>query len=249
MGSYKTTLATALVRESALDGIPVYSNYKIDLPNCQRLELSELLQLGAIKAGVIVVDEVYTVADSRISSSKLNRYFSYFVFQTRKLNVDVVYTAQLDSAVDLRLFLLTPFKIACYGLDEKTGTVNYDFVVNKDISAVGIPHSFFKKEIFPVFDTSEVVNPAGLLDLIVDMEKYNPEKFNKRIDEAVLQVMGVKEWPDPKYVFKYEVSDWMVRLGLPESLASYVTNRLKVELFRKKWQGTKDRIKHSWPGR
>lgn len=238
IGSYKTTLATAFAREASLHGTPVFSNYNINFPHCHKLDLSDILQLD-INRGMIIVDEVYTIAESRTSMSKVNRFFSYFVFQTRKLHVDVVYTAQLASSVDLRLFDLSPILIGCHGLDEKTGLIDYTFNVEGAKTRISIPLPFFEKEIFPYFDTFEVVDPMGMAELLVEIEKYDKEKINKRVDDAVKTVQEFANFDNPRLVAKYLVDDIMLRLGLPLSISAYVTNRIKSNIVQSRKEAKK----------
>lgn len=231
VGKFKTALATLIIWLYLQAGVPVYTNYKIDFPEyshlLHKLSLSQLLELD-VDFGVIVIDEVYTIAEARISMSKVNRFFSYFIFQSRKIRVHIIYTSQLTSAVDLRLFNLTDKKIACYGL-QKDGTVKiklvYDHNGKEKKKSYRISLDVFKTWIFNHYDTYEPIDPIGLLDLIVDIEKYEPEKLNKRIDSVIYQLK--KCFKISQNAKKYEIEDCLLRIGYPSSLASYVANRLR----------------------
>lgn len=229
MGSFKTALCVGYAIESLWLNKPVYTNFKIDLAGVTVVSLSELLKLGKLKSGTIIVDELYAYADSRVSSSRVNRMFSYFIFQSRKLGVDVIYTSQLDSSVDLRTFELTTEKILANGLDDSGQFVDYDIEYEDgEVDDFSLPLWYFKENVFPVYDTNEIIEPVNVEELLVELEKTNPEIFNKRIDDAVdlLLKKGINK---KSKLFKYDVDNFMVRAGLPENLSSYVYDRLKSE--------------------
>lgn len=231
VGKFKTALATLLILIYLKAGVPVYTNYKIDFPQyaglLHKLSLSQLLELD-VDFGVIIIDEVYTIAEARISTSKVNRFFSYFIFQSRKMRVHIIYTSQLTSAVDLRLFNLTTHKIACFGL-QKDGTVKIKIVFDDNgkekKKSYRINLEVFERFIWGHYDTYQPVDPIGLLDLIVDIEKYEPEKLNARID-AIIQELE-NNYDLPPNIKKYEIEDLLLQIKKPPSIASYVANRLK----------------------
>lgn len=230
VGKFKTALATLIAYILLKSGIPVYTNYNMNFEGLNhlihKLSLSSLLELD-VDVGAILVDEVYTVAEARVSSSKVNRFFSYFIFQSRKLKVNIIYTSQLTSAVDLRLFNLTNLKIACFGL-QKNGKIKFRIVYDKDgkpkKKTVNIDLRVFKEMIFDHYDTYEPVNPVGLLDLVVDIEKHEPEKLNARID-GIIELLK-KHYEISWSSKKNDIEDCLLRIGYPSALASYVYKRL-----------------------
>lgn len=65
---------------------------------------SMFLQANKIKGKKIwALDEVHVFFDSRMSHSKMNMVFSYFVTQTRKQDIQLFYTTQQFRQVDIRL--------------------------------------------------------------------------------------------------------------------------------------------------
>lgn len=222
LGSFKTTYATYLARLARLKGIPVYSNYKIDWKGCYQLDFAELMRFN-FHGGLIILDEVYTVAESRISSSKLNRFFSYFIFQSRKLGVDVVWTAQLDSSVDKRLYMLTPMKFGCYG--EFDGFCEFECLYDGLVSNFAMDKNYFERFVFPYFNTYQTVEPVGMQELLVEMYKFDYVKMNQIINDYIAQICSLYSIPDD--VYKYEIEDIMAEMGLAVSLASAVTSRIK----------------------
>lgn len=214
-------------------GVPIYTNYDLSFPQFQhlikKLSISELLELE-IDEGVILIDEVYTIAESRISTAKINRFFSYFVFQSRKRKVHIVYTAQLSSSVDLRLFDLTDRKIACFG--DKNGKIKFKMVYDNDgktkTKKFSISRVVFEDYVFNFYDSWQPIDSLGIQDLVVEIEKFEYQKINKRVDEACEKILK-RYQVDCKKLTKYNIDNMLLRLGLPLALSSYVYARLKTE--------------------
>lgn len=237
VGKLKTSLATLVAYCYASNNVPVYANYDLDFNNSHRLEIEDLLNLD-VQRGLILVDEVYTVAESRISTSKLNRFFSYFIFQSRKLHVDIVYTSQLTSAVDLRLFNLTDKKIACFGFNKDKTSGRFQLVYENNGKQkkrrFSIPIEVFKKYVFNHFDTYQPVDPLGIKDLIIDVIKFDYTKLNARIQESITKLSAVYPELINQNVKKYEINDALLRINEPVSLAPYVCDRLRSRISTKK---------------
>lgn len=62
---------------------------------------------------VLFLDEMYQMADSRSSGSKLNKLFTYFMVQTRKRDVDVYFCTHHLDHVDLRLRRAADIRNSC----------------------------------------------------------------------------------------------------------------------------------------
>ncbi|MGB9622926.1 MAG: ATP-binding protein [Candidatus Bathyarchaeia archaeon] len=168
MGSGKTLLATALAVDMAhLYGRMVLANYYIDAERAQiRYERVTPKTLGNyakrfsddITGKVLVLDEIYAFGlDSRMSASALNRVTSYLIFQTRKLDTDLIYTAQLFGAVDLRIRQLTDLLISA---TKRADGFSYAFW-RRDTDTIRmyfLPESAAKR-IYPLYNTREVIKP------------------------------------------------------------------------------------------
>lgn len=228
LGDYKTTLAATFAREAVMSGFPVYSNYKIAWRGCHHLDISQLLMFDKM-SGMVQFDEVYTLLESRISSSKLNRFISYFIFQSRKLGKDIVWTAQLDSSVDKRMFLLTPQKYAGLGYYPEDGYCDFEVMFDNEITPFSIEREWFKNNVFDYFNTWETVEPMGLDDLIIEVNKYNYEVINDYIDKYCDKILEAYGWDNtnfPAKLNKNHVEDIMKKMGLCSSLSSDVWSRL-----------------------
>jgi hypothetical protein len=111
-----------------------------------------------ITGKILVLDEIYAFGmDSRMSASALNRVTSYLVFQTRKLDTDLIYTAQLFGAVDLRIRQLTDLLISA---SRRADGFTYAFW-RRDTDTVRMyymPESVARR-IYSLYNTREVIKP------------------------------------------------------------------------------------------
>lgn len=214
--------------------LPVYTNFKLDLSITNRVGVSELLDLEGLKGGVMCMDEAYAWLESRVSTSNLNRYVSYFIFQSGKREVDVMATAQLGSSVDLRFFDLA-HQIVLARKDVQNERFVYKIATRCGVGVrVATKYLCFKSasRFWHVYDTGEPVAPLGLKRLQFEMDKFDKEKINKRVDGLVKLLLWRNKtlkfgWNKAGDIARYVVEDELLRLGEPLPLAPLVTNRLK----------------------
>ena len=122
-GTSKSTAAVAFAyNEYAVNKKRVIANDHLNFPRVEGVELPthfdiawfiEHLVDGELENCVLFLDEMYQIADSRSSATKLNKLFTYFIVQTRKRGVDLyVCTHHLDH-LDLRLRRAVDIRGAC----------------------------------------------------------------------------------------------------------------------------------------
>lgn len=212
-----------------LKPLPIYCNFKIDYPEAELIDVSRLLDLESLSRGLLVIDEAYSWLESRISQSRINRYVSYFGFQSRKRGVDVIYTAQMGSSIDVRFIDLSHIRVLCKKNDVDR-VFGYRFLL-EDGKSTSFDLGFDDAKLFwDDYDTYETVQPLGLKELQVDAEKFDSDKINSRVDvlvnrffeyKDVLRLRGVGD------VYRYVVEDILLLWNEPVSLAPFVCNRLK----------------------
>jgi hypothetical protein len=106
------------------------------------------------------LDQMHLLFDSRASGTKQNRSFSNVIIQSRQHGFDVLYDTWMSSAIDLRLRRFTPLMI----LAEKVPQgFSYKFV-DTEAGPIGMrlmTFQYAKQNVFPYFDTSELVTLAA----------------------------------------------------------------------------------------
>lgn len=238
--------------------VPIFCNFKLMYGESRQVEVSELLDLEGLSFGYMPLQELYTWLESRASSSLLNRYCSYFIFQSRKRRVDVMGDAQLGSTIDLRFYELAHI-IGLARNDSVNRMFTYQFAVRSG-AGVKLKTRTLSYDVASMFwddyNTEQPQFPLGIKQIQFEVDKYNPKKMNKVVDDicnkllarkrykkAFYIVDGVKYyfseladslgWVNAKSIYRYQIEDILLRTGDVLTLAPYVTNRLKTEFTRR----------------
>jgi len=141
LGSGKTVGCVRYIKKDSNKDLPILSN--IDLYDIEYniLDVDKMLQNEYNKVELynvsILIDEITLYMDCRLSTTKQNRVFSYFVLQSRKNGVNVYYTTQDFGMTDKRLYNFTHIYVLCemifpneepeltvkYGIDKEYGCI------------------------------------------------------------------------------------------------------------------------------
>ena len=134
LGSYKTSFLTFICRCLMADyDIGAVGNLNLKLDGFQKLDITELVGNEYLDK-VIALTEIYSEADSRMSLSEKNIFFSYAIAQARKspktaggrgIGNFVLYDSQLVSTPDIRLFELTNVYVMCEQLEDESCSFEY----------------------------------------------------------------------------------------------------------------------------
>ncbi len=100
-GSGKTYYAVKRALEAGKKGIPVWANFKIDLSDSGKnfYRFKDLKEVFHVRKGLIIVDEINLVCPSRFWN-KFPPELAYFWSQTRKFELDIIWTSQHIDRVD-----------------------------------------------------------------------------------------------------------------------------------------------------
>ena len=197
MGTGKTIM---MVRYLLLDykkKSDIYCNFALKNIEYKPLDVIEILKLDKNKKSLsnisIGIDEITVFIDSRVSSSVLNRLFSYFILQTRKRNVVLYYTTQDIMMVDLRLRRHTDFIVECDFVFHEDDSIHpienlrkYDIWDFRNPRSVRLVRSFIMDitKYFDYYDTNEVILPPILN--MRNLKKYLDSEDNKDGDKNIV---------------------------------------------------------------
>jgi hypothetical protein len=184
LGSGKTTGLVAHLLDFKHEGFDV-KTYGVKTTFGEILDIEEILNFE-LENCVLGLSEAYTLLDSRINTNA-ERNITYFVLQSRKRHVHIVYDAQLMTSVDLRLRFLTDHVILCekdwdgeYKRNPETNILEevvYGFYYTCfDRGEIMTSQKYISIEdaktlVFPNFDSYEVVMPIGVQDQNMTMDK------------------------------------------------------------------------------
>ena len=164
MGSGKTL---SMVRQAYMlykMGKTVYSNFDLQFPH-KNFTLKELMDYSkdgtTFYDAVFLIDEAHIFIDSRSSFSAKNKVLSYFITQTRKKDVYLMYTTQHFMQVDKRLRQNTDVFVECHSKKARDGdqyTMNIYHIIRMDGTEDRV-FLYRSKDFYSLYDTREVVKP------------------------------------------------------------------------------------------
>jgi len=177
MGSGKTLSTVYLASILKNKGYNIISNMKNFKLNDDLLYNPNMLkELDTKKKYLIIIDEIYVYADSRRSASKKNLLLSYLLFQSRKRNLDIIYTAQKFTSIDIRIRNLTNLFILphYYGIINNNILIQWNIAKNVEQNKYITPEKTIKlklnPKIFNLYNTYE----------IIDFDEDETERKNKK---------------------------------------------------------------------
>ncbi len=155
IGSGKTILAVYFAYKLEKKNYRVMSNVPIKFPDGKESEPIDVRDLENLDNCVIVLDEAHTILDSRRSASKTNLTTSYFILQTRKRGIILIYTAQLGTSVDKRLRNVQDYNIVAIK-DKKY----FRYIVSNQTAERKLTIRKEKfKPLFKMYDTNKIIAP------------------------------------------------------------------------------------------
>jgi hypothetical protein len=219
LGSGKTLLLTLLGIMELEEGKDVYSTYHItyETKNGNRakfVDIGDLIQWMSHQAtigsfaphsGILLVDEGYTGMDSRSSTSIANRLSTQFMFQTRKLGLDVYIASQLASSLDKRVRRITDAWILAEiipriseGAEESETEIERIMPATVDdfrYTYAGQDGSYGEfwlnhedaEKIFPWYSTMEIVQPP-----MMSVDRRTAKEMKRKTAERAIRVRKVQ---------------------------------------------------------
>lgn len=183
-GSGKT-LAISILASSLK--MPLYANYKLNLPNYHPLSLIDVIDLEMNIH--IFIDEAYTWLESRSSGRAINKYFSYIIFQGRKTHTNVFLTAQLFGSVDVRFRDLSDVVIVCkefgnQNIDGKNVPIGFKYkIINKRQGTIKHKKLLYANAIkyFDIYDTFEIIDSSEKEQMEFHLIVRNPNRLKQKV--------------------------------------------------------------------
>lgn len=158
MGSGKTLFTSILANKAFDSGCSIYANYGLKFEH-KTLNMNDILTMsGDLQNAMICIDEIHLFMDSRQSMSKRSRIISYFITQSRKRNLVLIYTTQNAHQVDKRLRSNTDYIIQC---DNLTPGAKSDVIIRVNIHDTDNNSRVFAfrgDPYFCLYDTHQIID-------------------------------------------------------------------------------------------
>jgi hypothetical protein len=180
------TLVLAYIAVNNPD-IPILGNFKVKVPNYSPIEPEMLIALPYNKSKVMI-DEAYGWLDARLSSSKINLYFSYILFQSRKTGIDIYLTSQIKRVIDVRFQDMVNYEVYCEKGDNgfQYSIIKYGLYGN-EYGYAELPFENAKKY-YPFYNTNEKVMTDRMSDIANDVMLMDKDKMRSMINKAVKEI-------------------------------------------------------------
>ncbi len=142
----------------------------------------------------VILDEGYTILESRTSSKYTNLFLSYIVFQLRKTQRNIFVTVQEISSIDIRYRRQWDYYIQCerihdFELDSDLWDFKYIIYDKKKRSrSVWILSYKEAEKIFPLFDTYEIVPVSSKSRITYELLKTEPDQLLRKSLEIAKNV-------------------------------------------------------------
>jgi len=162
-GHGKTLLMTARLFRRFNKGYRILTNYKVAFKH-EQLDAAKLVEMGEdLHHCAIGADEFHILLDSRNSMSKRNKMITYFILQTRKRHVVLMFTTQDEGQVDVRLRKNVDYWVYCKRLTKivngkKIKTHFFLYTVFDGLTGRKLDERLVNgKKFFGLYDTEEVI--------------------------------------------------------------------------------------------
>lgn len=179
----------------------IRANYPLKMPNFKLITMDDILDLiSKLENGeepdlsncIYVLDEIWSYLESRTSNAKVNRLLSYFVMQSAKSDVQIIYTAQLNSMADLRLRGVASMTISCYST-RKDDSFHYTAVSQEGwINRFKISkQKAVEMKLFELYDTTYKV-PLVSLAIKKRMDELKQKQREEKAEERKILRKSLK---------------------------------------------------------
>lgn len=158
----------------------IYLNFPNSLENSKIVDIATILS-NKLHNCYLFIDEAYLIIDSRNSQSKINKNFSYKLFQIRHTDIDLFVTTQLKRTLELRFLAEIDTIIECYRIPDnlfiQPEYFQYDFITENGKTTWFLP--FNKAEFFfPFYDTKiNIISENVTNQQLKIIKETNPKLF------------------------------------------------------------------------
>lgn len=160
MGAGKTLWMTySLAILKAERKMKILANYNLHFPY-EPIDMNALLDPNSqISNCAIGLDEFWVWADSRASSSNVNKMVSYFLLQSRKRDVEIFATAQSYDQLDKRFRKNADYIVYCKKHPVKKDYMLYT-IIPRDNPDNARQYQLYMKPVFSLYDTKQIIDPT-----------------------------------------------------------------------------------------
>lgn len=161
LGCGKTAFLVWLAYGHHLTGKRIWANFSVKFADW--IAPAELLMMKEHQDVTILIDELWTVLDSRQSISGENQFLNEIILASRKRGVTIMGTSQMPHMIDKRFRDIADYRVLCErrGKDHNINATIKAHVATWDIRASKAlavrPFRFKVKDVAELYNTKEVI--------------------------------------------------------------------------------------------
>ncbi len=182
LGSGKTATMVWLAQKRKLKGQKIMSNITTTFTDDTDITApAEILLMHRHKNCCILIDELWTLIDSRSSTTGENKFLNDIVLSSRKRGVTIMGTSQMPGMVDKRYRDIADYTVICErrGPDNSLNSTIKAHITKPDFRAkqsiIVKTYSFKVRDVADLYDTNEIIEQDRRL-YIIEMAKLLREK-------------------------------------------------------------------------
>lgn len=206
LGSGKTASMVWLAQKHYAAGRHIMANFSLHEYFQATIAPAEILLMYPHNNCTILIDELWTLIDSRSSVSGENKFLNDIILSSRKRGVTIIGTSQLPGMVDKRYREIADYRCLCErkGLDRSLNATIRLYVTAPDwTQRMGLaykPYKFKVRDVAHLYNTNEIIenNRELYITELAKMFKKTQSSMIQRIQRAetlteqreILQTLG-----------------------------------------------------------
>jgi hypothetical protein len=161
LGCGKTAFLTWLGHQHKNSGKTIFANYQVTFADW--IAPAEILMMKKLENCTILIDELWTIIDSRQSLSGENKFLNDIILASRKRGVTIAGTSQMPHMLDKRFRDIADYRVLCTrrGKDRSTKARIKAWIATADVRApMGITltrENFKVAEVADLYDTTQII--------------------------------------------------------------------------------------------
>lgn len=224
VGSGKTLMAVILsVYFNKKTHVDIHSNIHFYEIPYSDLSIANLIS-QQISHAVILLDEAYTYIHSRNSMSNGNQMFGTVLFQSRKTDLILILTEQIQRSIDVYYRDLCDLTITCVNC---VSYFEYDFLFHKqNVHFKMRLHIKTAQKYFDLYDTTEIVSDNSAKQKAIVFSAMSPEQRQKYIDNLASTI--IDNYSEKEKITLKDIKNYLMINDLKASFANLIFESIKV---------------------
>lgn len=224
VGSGKTLLAVMLSLNFAQKRqLAIHSNFTFKKIPYHKLSIPDLIGQKITNA-IVILDEAYNYIHARNSMSNGNQMFASVLFQSRKTDLILILTEQIQRSIDIYYRELTDLTIKC---ENHVTYFEYNFLFHKLGQHYTLRLSYdFASKFFAYYNTKELIIEDNEKNKALMFSAMSVEQKESYIVELAQKVIDYSD-KDVEKITKSDIKRYCMLHGIKSMLTDSIYDAVK----------------------